>query len=283
MTTSTNAKALINRLTIDQIIQCNVHAGRASWVLNTRPKALAEMMLRDEGQQPAQIPFDGFYNSYLAAAFDEGIAHELEWQLEEADSCNCSLTRDELEDRARDCCISSADAVEIARAWVDRYEDYLSDAANDLADENDQQDQIRLRFASYDAEANAHGYWPWGDEERPVAYISKADLRRLRKLAAQAPAGYHEDIGEIVDFAEYVRRRFTPASGWVPFYSADVREWGPVPSWNAAQLGVLLDFICPDRRLTEYGLGDRLTEEIDSLASAALSKRITEYCCEDAA
>lgn len=42
-------------------------------------------------------------------------------------------------------------------------------------------------------------------------------------------------------------------------------------------------FICPDRRLTGYGLGDRLTEEIDTLASAALSKRITEYCCEDAA
>ena len=79
------------------------------------------------------------------------------------------------------------------------------------------------------------------------------------------------------------RKRFTPASGWVPFYSADVHEWGPVTAWNAAQIGVLLDFICPDRRLTEYGLGDRLTEEIDTLASAALSKRITAYCCEDAA
>lgn len=273
----------ITRSTINRIIRCNAHAGRASWIRNDRPQVLAAAMLRDEDQQAAQIPFDGFYNSFLTAAFDEGIAHELEWQLEEADSGDFPLTRDELEDCARDCVISSADAVEIARAWVDRYEDYLSDAANDFADENDQQDQIRLRFASYNAEANAYGYWSWGDEEKPVAYISKADLRRLRKLAAQAPADYHEDICETVDFAGYVRKRFTPASGWIPFYSEDVRRWGPVTTWNAAQVGVLLDFICPDRRLTEYGLGDRLTEEIDSLASAALSKRITAYCCEDAA
>lgn len=243
-------KTLINRSTINRIVRCNAHAGRASWIQESRPQALAAAMLRDEDLQPARIPFDGFYNSFLTAAFDEGIEHELEWRLEEADSVACSLTRD---------------------------------AANDFADENDQQDQVRLHFASYNAEANAHGYWPWGDDERPVAYIAKADLRRLRKLAAQAPAGYHEDICEACDFAGYVRRRFAPASGWVPFYSEDVRRWGPVTTWNAAQIGVLLDFICPDRRLTEYGLGDRLTEEIDTLASAALSKRITEYCCEDAA
>lgn len=276
-------KTLINRSTINRIVRCNAHAGRASWIQESRPQALAAAMLRDEERQPARIPFDGFYNSFLTAAFDEGIEHELEWWLEEADSVACSLTRDELEDCARDCVISSADAVEIARAWVSRYEDFLTDAANDLADEADQQDQVRLHFASYNTEANAHGYWPWGDEERPVAYISKADLWRLRRLAAQAPAGYCEDICETCDFAGYVRKRFTPASGWVPFYSADVHEWGPVTAWNAAQIGVLLDFICPDRRLTEYGLGDRLTEEIDTLASAALSKRITEYRCEDAA
>lgn len=279
----TTAKTPINRSTIDRIIRCNAHAGRASWIQNGRPKALAAAMLRDEDFQPAQVPFDGFYNSYLTAAFDEGIAHDLEWWLEEADGGDCSLTTEELESCARDCTISSADAVEIARTWVDRYEGYLSDAANDFADEDNQKDLIRLRFASYNAEANARGYWLWGDEERPIAYISKADLRRLRKLAAQAPADYHEDICEDVDFAGYVRKRFTPSSGWIPFYSADVRRWGPVTAWNAAQLGVLLDFICPDRRLTEYGLGDRLTEEIDTLASAALSKRITEYCCEDAA
>lgn len=276
-------KTLINRSTINRIVRCNAHAGRASWIQESRPQALAAAMLRDEDLQPARIPFDGFCNSFLTAAFDEGIEHELERRLEEADSAACSLTRDELEDCARDCVISSADAVEIALAWVDRYEDFLTDAANGLADEAGQQDQVRLRFASYNAEANAHGCWPWGDEERPVAYISKADLRRLRRLAAQAPAGCCEDICETCGFAGYVRKRFTPASGWVPFYSADVHERGPVTAWNAAQIGVLLDFICPGRRLTEYGLGDRLTEEIDTLASAALSKRITEYCCEDAA
>lgn len=270
----TTNNALISRSAIDRIIRCNAHAGRASWIKNDRPQALAAAMLRDEDQQAAQIPFDGFYNSYLTAAFDEGIAHELEWRIEEADYRDCSLTRDELEDCARDCIISAADAVEIALAWVDRYEDYLSDAANDLADENDQQDQIRLRFASYNAEAPAYGYWPWGDEERPIAYIEKADLRRLRKLAERAPAGYREDICETVDFAGYVRKRFQPASGWAPFYSADVCEWGPVTLWRAAQIGVLLDFICPDRRLTEYGLDDRINECVQELAGAALDDQI---------
>ena len=276
----TTNNALITRSDIDQIIRCNAHAGRASWIKHPRSKVLAAAMLREEDFQPAQIPFVGFYESSISAVFDDAVNSELDRYKDEG---GCGLTDEELEDCVRGCTISKADAAKIARAWVECYEDYLTDAANDLADEDDQQDCVCLRFASYNAEANAGGYWPWGDEERPVAYISKADLRRLRKLAAEAPAGYHEDICETCDFAGYVRKRFTPASGWIPFFSADVRRWGPVTTWNAAQLGVLLDFICPDRRLTEYGLGDRLTEEIDTLASAALSKRITAYCCEDAA
>lgn len=272
MTTSTNAKALINRSTIDQIIQCNAHAGRASWVLNTRPKALAEMMLRDEGQQPAQIPFVGFYESSISDAFEYGLSYALSYYKYDAD--DCELTAAELDDCAQDCAISAADAAEIARAWPARYEDYLSDAANDLADEGDQQDDIRLNFAAYNTKANRLGFWPWGDEVRPIAHISKADLRRLRKLAAQAPAGYHEDIGEIVDFAEYVRKRFTPCSGWAPFYSADIRDWGSLASWSAAQVGVLLDFICPACRLTEYGLDDRINEVIANIADAAFSDQI---------
>lgn len=177
-------KTLINRSTINRIVRCNAHAGRASWIQESRPQALAAAMLRAEDLQPARIPFDGFYNSFLTAAFDEGIEHELEWRLEEADSVACSLTRDELEDCARDCVISSADAVEIARAWVSRYEGYLSDAANGFADENDQQDQVRPHFASYNAEANAHGYWPWGDDERLGSFL----------LRGRAPLGSGHDV-----------------------------------------------------------------------------------------
>ena len=267
----TTNRTLITRSDIDQIIRCNAHAGRASWIKHPRSKVLAAAMLREEDFQPAQIPFVGFYESSISAVFDDAVNSELDRYKDEG---GCGLTDEELEDCVRGCTISKADAAEIARAWVDRYEDYLSDAANDLADENDQQDQIRLHFASYNFEANAHGYWPWGDEERPVAYISKADLRQLRKLAAQAPAGYYEDICEACDFAGYVRRRFAPASGWVPFYSEDVRRWGPVTTWNAAQIGVLLDFICPDRRLTEYGLDDRIRECVQELAGATFDEQI---------
>lgn len=266
--------APITRSTIDQIIRCNAHAGRASWIKHPRSKVLAAAMLREEDQSPAQIPFDGFYESFITAAFEDAVNAALT-HYEEAD--DCELTTEELGDCAGDCTISAADAVEIARAWVDRYEDYLSDAANDLADENEQQDRICLRFVSYNAEANSRGYWPWGAEERPVAYISKADLRRLRRLAAQAPAGYCEDICETCDFAGYVRKRFTPASGWVPFCSADVHEWGPVTAWDAAQIGVLLDFICPDRRLTEYGLDDRIRECVQELAGATFDEQIEAH------
>lgn len=263
--------APITRSTIDQIIRCNVHAGRAGWIRNGRPHVLAAAMLREEDQSPAQIPFDGFYSSFITAAFDDAVNAALTYYKEADD---CELTAEELEDCVGACVISAADAVEIARAWVDRYEDYLSDAANDLADENEQQDRIRLRFASYSAEANSRGYWPWGDEEKPVAYIAKADLHRLRKLAAQAPAAFHEDICETCDFAGYVRKRFTPASGWFPFYSADVYAWGPVSLWDEAQISALLDFICPDRRLTEYGLDDRISEVVSVLADAAFDSQI---------
>ena len=267
----TTNNALITRSNIDRIIRCNAHAGRAAWIRNSRPHVLAAAMLREEDFQPAQIPFDGFYMSFIAAAFEDAVDDLLECYEDADDS---GLTAEELKNCAGDCIISAADAVEIARAWVDRYEDYLSGAANDLAEAGDRQDQIRLRFVSYNAETNAYGYWPWGDEERPIAYISKADLRRLRKLAAQAPSSYHEDICEDVDFAGYVRKRFTPASGWAPFYSADVREWGPVTSWDTAQLSVLLDFVCPDCRLTEFGLDDRINECIQSIAAATFDEQI---------
>lgn len=267
-------KTLITRSTIDQIIRCNAIAGRVEWIKNSRPQTLMAAMLRDEDQRAAQIPFDGFYESHLTAAFEDEVAFALS-HYEETD--DCELTSEELGDCAGDCTISAADAVEIARTWVNRYEDYLSDAANDLADEDDWQDRIRLRFASYNAEANSTGYWPWGDEEKPVAYISKADIRRLRKLAAQALAEYREDICAVIDFAGYVRKRFTPASGWAPFYPADIREWGAVTSWNAAQIGVLLDFICPDRRLTDYGLDDRISGVISELAGAALDDRVEAH------
>lgn len=225
----TTNNALITRSDIDQIIRCNAHAGRASWIKHPRSKVLAAAMLREEDFQPAQIPFVGFYESSISAVFDDAVNSELDRYKDEG---GCGLTDEELEDCVRGCTISKADAAEIARAWVDRYEDYLSDAANDLADENDQQDQIRLHFASYNAETNA------------------------------------------CDFAGYVRRRFAPASGWVPFYSEDVRRWGPVTTWNAAQIGVLLDFICPDRRLTEYGLDDRIRECVQELAGATFDEQI---------
>lgn len=267
----TTNNALITRSGIDQIIRCNAHAGRASWIKHPRSKVLAAAMLREEDFQPAQIPFVGFYESSISAVFDDAVNSELDRYKDEG---GCGLTDEELEDCVRGCTISKADAAEIARAWVECYEDYLTDAANDLADEDDQQDRICLRFASYNAEANAGGYWPWGDEERPVAYISKADLRRLRKLAAQAPAGYCEDICETVDFAGYVRKRFTSCSGWIPFYSADVRRWGAVGKWSTAQVGVLLDFICPDRQLVVYGLDDSIGEVVATLAGAAFGDRI---------
>ena len=157
----TTNNALITRSDIDQIIRCNAHAGRASWIKHPRSKVLAAAMLREEDFQPAQIPFVGFYESSISAVFDDAVNSELD-RYKDKDEGGCGLTDKELEDCVRGCTISKADAAEIARAWVECYEDYLTDAANDLADEDDQQDRICLRFASYNAEANSRGYWPWG-------------------------------------------------------------------------------------------------------------------------
>lgn len=45
----TTNKALISRSVIDRIIRCNAIAGRAAWIQNDRPKALAAAYLdRDE-------------------------------------------------------------------------------------------------------------------------------------------------------------------------------------------------------------------------------------------
>lgn len=96
MTTNT---ALINRSSVDQIVRCRAHAGRASRIQNSRPKALAEAMLRDADFQSAQVPFDGFYNSCLTAAFDDAVNDALS-RCEEADGCG--LTAEELAGAALD-------------------------------------------------------------------------------------------------------------------------------------------------------------------------------------
>lgn len=124
---------------------------------------------------------------------------------------------------------------------------------------------------------NAHaGRASWNKHPRSKV-LAAAMLREEDFQPAQIPfVGFYESsISAVFDDAVNSEfDRYKDEGGWVPFYPEDVRRWGPVTPWDAAQLGVLLDFICPDRRLTEYGLDDRIRECVQELAGATFDEQI---------
>ena len=229
-----------------------------------------------------QIPFPGFYDSALSDEVERAVDCECEHlQDEGADFDGRPVTEEALE-AARDAVtVDGFMELEIAEKWTQVYADYLFDAANDVCYERGLDDRafddLRLKFECYPHSASDRGLWPWGDEVKPEAWIRRADLRRLRKIAAAAPEEFHEDIQRSCDFAGYVRARFTPADGWAPFYSEDVRTWGPVSEWSPAQCRVLLEFLCPDCRLTEYGAPERVAELISDRVGGQIEDGLDAY------
>jgi hypothetical protein len=66
------------------------------------------------------------------------------------------------------------------------------------------------------------------------------------------------------DFAEYVRQRLMPRSGFAPFYPNDIGIWGDLSDWDAAQCGILFDYLgetldsVNDYRIDPYELVNRV-------------------------
>ena len=193
----------------------------------------------------AYISFPGLYSTYL----DPQDLIESHREYVSQYLADKGFTEEEQSDYW-DACDYAFDFREFARRtgsrWVDSYESML----NDLPGLED----VRLDFDSVDSPREYNF-----TTDACAVRIGAADLRRVRKYAetiarherwaamelgadglssADRADGYYT-------FADYVEKCMRPRDGFMPFYSNDVRQWGPVGEWSCAQIELLFDFVLP--------------------------------------
>jgi hypothetical protein len=70
--------------------------------------------------------------------------------------------------------------------------------------------------------------------------ISMAELQRMMALVDRAP------------LAALVAERLAPRSGFAPFYSDDLEDWGDLAEWDAPQLSLLVEAYCDTYETAEH-------------------------------
>lgn len=193
----------------------------------------------------AYISFPGLYSTYL----DPRDLLESRREYERQYLADLGFTEEEQQDYWY-ACDDAFDFREFARRtgarWVDSYESML----NELPGLED----VRLDFDSVDSPREYNFV-----SDACAVRIGAADLRRVRQYAETiachadhetielSPEGLSEEdrADGYYTFADYVAERMRPRDGFSPFYSNDVRNWGPVREWSCAQIELLFDFVLP--------------------------------------
>lgn len=95
--------------------------------------------------------------------------------------------------------------------------------------------------------------------------IPVSALREARK-AAEGP-----------EFSAEIAEAMRPCSGFVPFHSQDVHQWGPVSTWGPAQLELLLAHFVDFRAVFDDDDGTMVDVARDELHSDAFYAACEEY------
>lgn len=214
-------------------------------------RALIEKLDR-AGTQLVYLPFDGFCYSTLSDAV-ESCEEAERWYIRERYG---DYAADEVFEADTDECHGA-----IARKHCELY-------AYALASELDMP-ELEDAFA-YDGIAYSRDYFKQGDECR--AYVPTAVLRKILRAVC-------EDAERLDAFSKLVRERMTACSGWVPFFSTDWKEWGPIAGWNASQIQLLLESIVSNEFMLNEACG--YLEDIADACREAM--RVNWEECEAAA
>lgn len=175
--------------------------------------------IKNESKRPgytiARLCFPGFYNSLLAARLDMQLEGDAEY---------CELRADDLIDavdwrRAHEL---------IAREYTDYFGEWLFTALHEI---EPRAKGLHLEFTFHQLTSPREYNF---ETDCIEAECKTADLRRLFDHLML----WHED-----DFRAYWRKVFTPSSGWIPFYPADLDACGPCENWPACLWQVVFDFV----------------------------------------
>jgi len=80
---------------------------------------------------------------------------------------------------------------------------------------------------------NAPGFCNFGTDE----ILVRVDADRIAALHA----GIMADPDQAASFRDRVREALSPRAGFAPYLSEDLDEWGPVETWEPAQVSLLLE------------------------------------------
>lgn len=165
------------------------------------------------------IPFCGFYESMYDSELDSIIERECEYRCDSRNGDSfVAIPESEYSEIIYRFADFGAAYQEIARKYVDRFNDFLCEELN--IDQG-----FSLEFEKM---------------ESPKEYNFSTD-----RIFAFIPEGKVNELFDNVnqgDLAEAIKDHFTPRSGFIPFYSDDVLEWlaKPVLEWDYNELSMLL-------------------------------------------
>lgn len=105
------------------------------------------------------------------------------------------------------------------------------------------------------------------DTDRIVVSIAQTDFDKLAAVELDSPA-----------MQDLAREMFTPRSGFVPFYSADIADWKdkPIEEWDVNELGVLLKSVGAIEDSLLLGASDTFADELQEIIYAELPKESRE-------
>lgn len=162
-----------------------------------------------------RLPFPGFYCS----SFSEQIDHEEELQAEYLSEEHAISQGDAAQILNRHARYSRA-FLEVAEKYTEYFADWL---------DREQGVDVKLEFVDMTSPKEYNF-----QTDRIFANISRRDLAQLYRLAGRAR------------IAAKAREMFTSRSGFISFYSPDVRTWGPLSTWDHNQLYCILRAIVDD-------------------------------------
>jgi hypothetical protein len=148
------------------------------------------------------IPFSGFYETHHNAVFDDAIEHA----FSELDTTLASNLAGRVTDECNWTAVHHAYATEYAERFFQEFLDLKLVGGVEL---------ISPREYNFET-------------DRIIVEVSLSDMGELYELAM--------DRG----LAELVHEELAPRSGFVPFHSQDIEDWGPVQEWEPAQAEMIL-------------------------------------------
>lgn len=154
------------------------------------------------------IPFSGFYETLHSDRLTSGI-----------ESLADCVTDEEIKAVFPGGLMDVLDKLDYSKMMLDYAKEYVN-WFNSRYD-------LNLEFESLDS-PKFYNY----ETDRIFCLADKSTIRGIIRRTAESV------------LRELVKESLIPRSGFIPFYSNDLDEWGPAESWDYNQMGILMEAFC---------------------------------------